>query len=298
MYTRNTEHRFGAFTLIELLVVIAIIAVLVGILLPGLSSARTSARGTKCLANMRQLAIGWTAYADENKDVMVPHRAPNLAGGTSNPANWYEVGNGLKFRPTWITRMGVYVGVYPFAEPSTTEDRQDFESDVFLCAAVPLYNDERNHAYGYNYQFLGNSRITSGRSHNYPVKRSRISVSASTVVAADGLGSAANFAASARLAYINDGRDTQAECNEGYVLDPPRLTAACDRGTDRLRSGPAARHAGRVNACFADGHATVNALADLGYVLGPDGAFPEAGAGAHNKMFSGTGTDADPPALP
>jgi len=99
-----TTFRGRAFTLIELLVVIAVIAVLIGILLPALGAARQSSKSTLCLSNLRQLAFGWQAYADENRDVMVAHRAPNLAGGTANPQNWYEVGNGMKFRPTWIAR--------------------------------------------------------------------------------------------------------------------------------------------------------------------------------------------------
>jgi prepilin-type N-terminal cleavage/methylation domain-containing protein len=60
-----------SFTLIELLVVIAIIAVLVAILLPGLSMARENARKSVCGANLRQMGLGTTMYANDNKE-MIP----------------------------------------------------------------------------------------------------------------------------------------------------------------------------------------------------------------------------------
>jgi prepilin-type N-terminal cleavage/methylation domain-containing protein len=66
------EADASGFTLIELLVVISIIALLLGILLPALGSARETGRGAVCLSNLRQLVAANTSYAGDHGGYYVP----------------------------------------------------------------------------------------------------------------------------------------------------------------------------------------------------------------------------------
>jgi len=59
------------FTLIELLVVIAIIAVLMAILMPALNRVREQGKRAACLSNVKQMALAWIMYADDNDGKIV-----------------------------------------------------------------------------------------------------------------------------------------------------------------------------------------------------------------------------------
>jgi prepilin-type N-terminal cleavage/methylation domain-containing protein len=74
----NVRRR--GFTLVELLVVIAIIAVLISILLPSLSRARSVATRVTCCNQMRQIVLAAVNYCQAYKDNLPTHNLPFNSG--------------------------------------------------------------------------------------------------------------------------------------------------------------------------------------------------------------------------
>lgn len=133
-----------AFTLIELLVVIAIIAILAAILFPVFASAKTAAKQTQSISNLKQIDIAWIMYSGDADDVMMIPRA------------WIS---GAKFSYWW-------------ASFDSTTQRQIEEEGLLYpytsgkgIQADPLFPNRLRTAtgltgYGYNYRYLGTGQVT------------------------------------------------------------------------------------------------------------------------------------------
>jgi prepilin-type processing-associated H-X9-DG protein len=198
--------------------------------------------------------------------------------------------------------LGAQTKIYPYRQPSPADDDdRQIENEVFLCPSVLEWHNVRNFPYGYNFQFLGNTRLDSRQKSfiNWPVRASGIK--GDTVMAADSMGTAAGKASASRTAYHQDGsRDLSALGNHSYTIDPPRLTEKSDytpagSRSPVDRSAPDPRHRGKANVAFCDGRVELMALPDLGYVVREDQSVAALDKAASNRLFSGTGRDDDPP---
>jgi prepilin-type N-terminal cleavage/methylation domain-containing protein/prepilin-type processing-associated H-X9-DG protein len=103
--------RRHAFTLVELLVVIGIIAVLVGILLPTLGSARRQSQSTKCLSSLRQIGLGFQMYADTYKGYW-----PCAVHDAGNAARPLPAGRTLRWQDRMVEFIANVKGVNSMAD--------------------------------------------------------------------------------------------------------------------------------------------------------------------------------------
>jgi len=226
----------GAFTLIELLVVLGVIAVLAGLILPALGSAKAKAHFTKCQSNVRQIALGIRMYA-EDQEVYPLYSTPPPTPG-----------------PTLFWNALI--------EPYTLNNESNA---VYRCPGykgreydIPPYSDLR-YSYGYNSQGVGfdygrfglglGGRLLS--SPHVPVPESAVVCPTDMIAVADGYASGYS------------GGTVGLWGDQGWIGSHLKgMTGFPDMAWEKAAQ---ARHRGKFAVAFCDGHVEGNSMKYLLY---------------------------------
>jgi prepilin-type N-terminal cleavage/methylation domain-containing protein len=219
-----------AFTLIELLVVIGIIAILAGLLLPALTSAREKGRSVSCTNNLKQIGSGMLMYVSDFE-----YYPPGHFAGTTE----------------WDLCVGTYAG--GVNDPLVTAAR----SKVFVCPSILVPENGVVLNYSANPNVCKEITTAAGQ-----VKANLIRRTVDLLVAADAIQYAADGSSHALFWGVQDSSGTQIDLDNG---DPTKADEPVQLGQDvdkvynvndpngsnlRYRHGKTG-----VVALLADGHA-------------------------------------------
>ena len=218
----NHKKPASRFTLIELLVVIAIIAILAGILMPALSSARERGRSASCCSNLKQLGVMQQQYCDFFDGYFVPVYYMD--------SNWvctfWDWAQDSNYQEDEINSSGLLARAL---------NMRGKNSQVHKCPSNNLQTSgvaAKNSGYGYN-EFLGlEPGVYSG------IKSNQIRIPSRTLMFAD--------AASTSI------YDTKVIIPTSCIYSPEGIKT---RSPQKYTGGYIHfRHNSRANGCFSDGH--------------------------------------------
>lgn len=135
------------FTVVELLVAIGIITILIAILLPAVLRARENANRIACLGNLRQIAMGFVQYTNENRDYF-PF---NAQAAIPRPEDWIHWQPDRKLRESSLAKYLGQAGPALFRCWSDNIDRR-----VRVIPPVPY-----RYSYSFNAMLASNVFVPS-----------------------------------------------------------------------------------------------------------------------------------------
>jgi type II secretory pathway pseudopilin PulG len=234
---RSSERTPGGtgFSLVELLVSIGVIALLMSLLLPGLGRARGQAKSMTCASRLRQLALGFHAYANDYDAYAMPtctDRRTFWWGQLNSDGVDHTRGLMWPYVAAELRERGVYECP---AQPYGTYGLQGKPSDA---PADPSWITS---TYGYNGYFLSPAHSTwSGIGFRPWQKVCSVRRPDQVFAFADTL-----------LSWDLTGK--RLNVNNTALLDPPYLF---DGKTWQRNSSPTTcfRHFDRAVVAFVDGH--------------------------------------------
>ncbi len=231
-----------AFTLVEMLVVMAIIALLMGILLPVLASARSQGKAIVCRSNLRQLVLANTGYAIENNGSYAL-AASDIYPGGANLHRWHGVREHLD--EPFDSLKGPLVSY--LADGAVKECPQKVK---FRQGDPWDFNFEDGcGGYGYNMRYIGSKVWQGDKKENYEksARNTEVASSAQTVMFAD----CAMVKADRGVPYYLEYSFSEPPLNDwGYAWPSIHF-----------------RHRGKANIGWVDGHITSERMTDFNMVI-------------------------------